>query len=265
MNDVEKLVRHVCARLDDLNAASDDDAYAYAAVPFCVIDAVFSLGVRYESAWRTVSEWGTRYQWEMCRWRATETHTTTDFMLILEPYKISFEDMACEVFNNRQRTSPKSGLLKAEAVYKFSSALQQFGVETLDDALTCQTDSGLRNTVESIPGQRSGLSYNYFLMLAGHEDAVKADRMVRGFVSCAIERRVTERQAEELVRRACALLKPKFPRLTPSLLDNEIWKYQRNKGERPPVGRHRITPWVQAARGCAQDKPAGLPVAPRTP
>ena len=258
-DDVRKLVAHIKANLANLGPARAEDGYPYAAVPLCIIDAIFSLGVRYELTWRTVCSWSDRYNWEMCRWLSPEERTVSDFINILEPYSSCFAEMATQVFCNSHRTFPVSGILKAEAVYRFSLVLQNFGIQTLADAAHCKIHSELRIEIERIPGQGSGLSYNYFLMLAGHDDVVKADRMVRRFVGDALcVRDVGPRRAEELVQKASATLQHDFPCLTPSLLDSEIWKYQRNLAGNPSAGRHRVTPWVAAARECARLKPQGL-------
>jgi hypothetical protein len=225
-DDAKNLAAQIKRKLRRLDAISPDDGYQYAAVPLCVIDAVFSLGVRYESTWRTVCDWSKRYNWEMCRWLAPEERTVTDFINILKPYEVNFEKMAREVFCNSQRTSSRSGILKAEAVYLFSTTLQRFGVETLADALRCKPHSEMRNAIERIPGQGSGLSYNYFLMLAGREDVVKADRMVSRFVADALGLHdINPHRAEELVQKASAILRYDFPQLTSAQLDSEIWKY----------------------------------------
>jgi len=43
-----------------------------------------------------------------------------DFLQILQPYDKRWEGMADDLFHNRQRTSTRSGILKAEADYKGS-------------------------------------------------------------------------------------------------------------------------------------------------
>lgn len=93
----------------------------------------------------------------------------------------------------------------------------------------------LRQAIKAIPGQSSGLSYAYFLVLAGNQDGVKADRMVTRFVANALGvRNVTPELAEELVRNASTVLRAEFPRLVPSSLDNKIWKYQRAREDSGP-------------------------------
>ena len=60
----------------------------------------------------------------------------------------------------------------------------------------------------------------------------KADRMVTRFVADALGvQSVTQELAESLVREASTVLRPEFPKLVPSVLDNTIWKYQRDRDE----------------------------------
>jgi hypothetical protein len=86
IQDVENLVAHIRQNLGDLNVVHPDAEFQYSALPLCVIDAVFSIGVRYGSTERTVREWCSRYGWEMKRTSATTEHTTSEFLEILRPY-----------------------------------------------------------------------------------------------------------------------------------------------------------------------------------
>jgi hypothetical protein len=230
---VNKLVAHIRSTVDDLSTPLSGAAYGYSSLPLCVVDAVFSIGVRYQSTERTVSDFCARYHWQKDgRARTGEERTISDFLLILQPYEDAWESMAKDLFHNRQRTSSRSGILKAEAVYRFSKTLQCFGVETFAEALRFGVRDDLVRAIKAIPGQASGLSYSYFLILAGNLDGVKADRMVTRFVANALGvRKVSPELAEELVRKASALLQTEFPTLFPSTLDNKIWKYQRSQHE----------------------------------
>jgi hypothetical protein len=232
-DNVNKLVAHIRRTLDDLSTPPSDATCEYASLPLCVIDAVFSIGVRYESTERTVTDFCARYNWKRDgRGRAVE-RTVSDFIQILEPYENHWEDMANDLFHNRQRTSTRSGILKAEAVYRFARTLQRFGIETFADVMKSGLRDDLKSAIKAIPGQGSGLSYTYFLILAGNENGIKADRMVTRFVANALGvPNVAPALAEELATKASAVLKAEFPKLTPSTLDNKIWKYQRDQDDR---------------------------------
>jgi hypothetical protein len=228
----DKLVAHIRRKLSDLNTPMSDVAYEYAALPLCVIDSVFSIGVRYESTRRTVDQWCVKYRWGK-NWKGIGgERTINEFLEILQPYENHWEDMANNVFRNRQRTSTTSGILKAEAVFRFSVILQRFGIQTFADALSEGLRDDFSYAIKAIPGQKSGLSLKYFLILAGHDDCVKADRMVTRFVANALGvQDVPLTLAEQLVKEASLSLRSEFPKLVPRVLDNKIWEYQRNQKE----------------------------------
>ena len=241
MSDVEKLVAHIRQTISDLDKPSPDAAYQYASLPLCIIDAVFSIGVRYRSTMATVERWCRRYRWEQERKDGIAQHTVSEFLELLRPYGNRWEQLASEVFGNRQRTSTRSGILKAEAVFRFARTLQSFGIENFDDALKTAPRKDVRNAIESIPGQGSGISYDYFLMLAGDTNGVKADRMVQGYVRNALGlRSVSKDLCIALVQQAAASLRLEHPILTPSLLDSAIWNYERMKEDRSR-GPSRVT------------------------
>jgi hypothetical protein len=64
VNDIDKLVAHIRRNIVDLNGLPSDPACEYASVGLCIIDAVFSIGVRYESTERTVTEFCERFKWQ---------------------------------------------------------------------------------------------------------------------------------------------------------------------------------------------------------
>ena len=232
MTHVDRLVAHIREELGDLNDVHPDAAFQYASLPLCVIDAVFSIGVRYGSTKNVVKSWCAFSGWELGRSSATKERSISEFVGILRPYENRWVEMATEVFRNHHRTSSTSGILKAEAAYRFAKTLQQFGVETFTDELRTSLRPDIRAAVTPIRGQGSGLSFSYFLILAGNKDAVKADRMVSRFVLGGTGlRRISTEACADLVREAASVLRSQFANLTPSLLDHAIWRYQRQKEE----------------------------------
>jgi len=63
------------------------------------------------------------------------------------------EVMTTKVFSNRQRTSVRNGILKAEAVFEFASVLQRHKVDILQN-VTPETSEGLEDEIKKIPGQK---------------------------------------------------------------------------------------------------------------
>ena len=104
----------------------------------------------------------------------------TEFVELLT--QTSAEELTSSVFKNKQRTSTKNGILKAEAVSLVAKVLVDSTIENFSDTEDETKTASAREGVVRIPGQGSGISFDYFLMLAGRDEAVKSDRMIRGFV-----------------------------------------------------------------------------------
>ena len=81
--------------------------------------------------------------------------------------------------------------------------------------------------IAKIPGQSSGLSTRYFYMLAGDENFIKPDRMIRRFIYSALQRELSINECQELRLAAHAELVKEYPLLKPRSLDHLIWMYQR--------------------------------------
>ena len=237
---VEQLLQYIQEVLPDLGNASLCDEDFYASLPLCVIDAVFSIGVRYEGTKRVVRNWceAQKPQWkriDRTPERPTDAPTVSEFLRITNG--VSSDVLAGrDFFDNRQRTSTRHGILKAEAARRFAMGLSWHRIETFDDLKDVQRVEAARSEILKIPGQRSGLSFDYFLMLAGSDEIVKVDRMICQFVTDALKTSVPRDTTYRLVVEACNKLKTSFPHLTPRLLDNSIWKFQRKRRSTKPSG-----------------------------
>jgi hypothetical protein len=96
----------------------------------CVIDAVFSIGVRYRNVQNVVEAWCVAQTptWPKFSTTTQARHTITDLIGVTNG--CVGIDLAGKFFGgNRQRTSPRGGILKADAVVQFAKALQQAGVD----------------------------------------------------------------------------------------------------------------------------------------
>jgi hypothetical protein len=223
-------------RVLPLAAAVLGDEYYYQSLPLCVIDAVFSIGVRYAGTRRVV----VRYC-EFTRQRRIRTgrelpppaEQETMSAFCDQPEQADPAAMAERVYGSRQRTSTKNGILKAEAAARFAGALRAHGVECFQDVPRVADSARFEADIRAIPGQGSGISLQYFWMLAGSDDFIKPDRMVLRFLQAALSRPVPVREAATLMRAGCRRLAAKYPALTPRLLDHEVWKYQREQRTQP--------------------------------
>ena len=206
------------------------EEYRYASLPLCVVDAVFSIGVKYTSTQATVARFCDKTGWPrfatLREDRGAGTHSLSDLLALYDG--LTSEAAAHVLFGNRQRTSTTSGILKAEAVRLFAEALLQCGIDTFAD-ITADRLELAEAIILGLPGQGSGIAFDYFRMLAGDDDLIKPDRMIQRFVACALgtEKEPEPRQAAVLVRLAARELTRRGYRWTPLSLDHAIWRYQR--------------------------------------
>lgn len=207
--------------------------FFYASLPLCVIDAVFSIGVTYTSTVNTVIRFCEQQDWtrflEPDAPQAKGEHTITEFLTLFDG--LTPDQIANNLFGNRQRTSTRSGILKAEAVQRFAGALKESGIDGFDD-LTEARLSAAETLVRGIPGQRSGISSDYFRMLSGDDNVIKPDRMVQRYIARALgeaPQNISPARARNLLQRATLLLVKRGQDWSPRRLDHSIWKIESSK------------------------------------
>ena len=223
---VDQVVSHIRQTMGRLEPLSEEETYTYSSLALCVLDSVYSISARYESTYRTVKDFCRWAGWEKDLAKAPREYPVSEFIALLGSY--TAQEMAERIYNNRQRTSTRNGILKAEAVFRFVQVLQQFGIDTYADLAGMPDTAAVEVAVRTIPGQTSGISYSYFRMLTGNKDGVKEDRMVLRFVGEALGRPIIEiEEAAVLVRAVASRLQSEYPWLTARLLDQLIWNYQR--------------------------------------
>lgn len=218
--DIDKLVRY-CQDSLDFSEVSAENEYGYASLPLCVIDAVYSIGALYASTWQTVLRFCEFFGFSYVE----DPLKMSEFLDLYRQY--GDEGMANQVYQNRQRTSTRNGILKSAAVRRFGEVLAGFGVESKSEMEQVLGEAPFEAAIQEIPGQRSGISLRYFYMLAGDDNFIKPDRMVNRFVFRAVGQTFELEETTILLREAAAVLGEIHPGLTPRLLDNLIWQFQR--------------------------------------
>ena len=209
------------------------ESYFYNGIPLCVIDSIYSIGVRYESVKNVISNFCDHQNIMKHRIskqelpKKDEQYKVSDFLKMFE--KFNTESLAKDVFKNSQRTSTKSGILKSEAVFKFLTILNKYGIDTFQDL--GKMNEEIENEILKIRGQKSGISLQYFYMLAGSNELIKPDRMIIRFLKNILEReKITIEESLGIITQTCEVLESDFEvKITPRELDNAIWNYQRNQ------------------------------------
>ena len=205
------------------------DELRYASAPLCVLDAVFSIGVRYESVQALVRRYADHYDLPLHRAAAalpSERDQATVSDLVGQIEALGAERFAVEVVQNRCRTSSRGGILKADAALEFARVLAAHGIETLQDLGTRLEDDALIRDLRAVHGQGSGIAVKYFLMLAGADQLVKPDRMIMRFLERVLGHRVGVDEAQGLLTEAARALGPPA---SVGAVDYAIWQHERQQ------------------------------------
>ncbi|UNN05284.1 hypothetical protein [Rhodococcus opacus] len=146
---------------------------------------------------------------------------------------------------NKQRTSTRGGILKADAVLRYARILNDHGVRTLQDGRDLLTDSVHLGTVETalrqVPGEgTAGVRRGYLWMLVGDEDTIKPDRMVLRWLAAHGVDGTTPEQARTLLSAVSERISSELGRrVTAWEVDHAIWLAARSRDShqgRGPAG-----------------------------
>ena len=215
----------------DLAAADLPREYFYQSLPLCVLDAVFSIGIRYKQVENLVNRYCRHFNLRVYRDHGApyqsvqEQEPISKFISRVE--SLGPQAFAQTVLENRTRTSAVNGILKADAALRFAHVLRRFDVDCFQDVASVLRDDSFVGAIKAIPGQGSGLSLSYFRMLCGDEDLAKPDRHVLAFLAGHLGYAATPQDAQRLLEEATAKLRQRYPDLTLRKLDYAIWNYQR--------------------------------------
>lgn len=221
-------VSDFCRNNLTLADAKLSNEYYYNSLPLCVIDAVYSIGVKYTATQNVVERFCRYAQTGRYRPHGSAFPPTAEQLSIAEFLKLvggqDFQSLAETVFGNKQRTSARSGILKAEATCAFATALQEVGVDYFQDIAKADLDA-LEQKIIQIPGQKSLKSFTYFLMLSGDDTRITPGRRVIRFLRECTGKIFAPDEAVSLVKDVAGALQADYPNLTVRGLDHEIWKH----------------------------------------
>lgn len=230
-SEIKKIV-DFCKEKVDLETQNIGYEFNYASLPLCVVDSIFSIGVKYEGVTNVIHNLCTYFNIKAHSDninvvpKKTEQVSVSEFRSLFK--ELTFDEMAVKIFKNKQRTSTRSGILKAEAVMRFLDVLIAFNAEYFEDLNDLFENKDFETEIKKIKGQSSGISLKYFFMLAGNENMVKPDRMIVRFLGNVLGREVKIDECLPLLLEVSKELNNfGYKHLTPKLLDNKIWLFQR--------------------------------------
>ena len=206
----------------------------WCSLSYCVLDAVWSIGAVYDAVvvplvWRVASANG-----DSTPLVSLAEHLPPD-PLPLPTLLAQYPDAsALQELTNRQRTSPRGGIPKADAALRYARILADHDVLDLGQAeqlLVEETRWPLVDTaLAAVPGDGAdGVRRGYLWMLVGSNEVIKPDRMVLRWlarqglqVHAAKARAVIREVAQELTQRQ------RRP-VTPWMVDQAIWQAERSR------------------------------------
>lgn len=210
-----------CQRdLGDPDLWYDPDGYPDS-LALCIIDSIYSTGAHYSSVVKVVG----RYRKD----RATKggnADADGTAELLASFIESGGPDLWASKIGNRRPTSTSKGApLKAEAIQQIATNLSDLSIRTTADLRSAAMSNSLNHVKSawtSTAGQRSGITWDYALMLA-RIPGVKADRMVVRYVTRAVGRssEVSSTEAATLVRKVADRMKRDVIRL-----DHAIWRFE---------------------------------------
>jgi hypothetical protein len=207
----ERIAQYSKVHLNLQNAELSEEYY-YRSLPFCIIDAVFSLAARYSSTRNAVIRFCNVEGLQRLRQHGSpypdtgEQYSVSQLVEFLSGYD-DYRQIAAEVFDNRQRTSTKNGILKAEAVHSFARVLLHYHVNYFQDIPKVISSAQFESDIRNIPGQTYRTSLKYFFMLAGEENMVKPDRMILRFIWRVFGNQASQQNAKAWLSQALQILR----------------------------------------------------------
>lgn len=200
----------------------------WAHLSLCVLDAVFSINNTYESTTyvaRRYAAWASLDPlMDVGKARVHAEQPLPDFVSCAR--ELGVERLGTEVLRNRQLTSTRGGIRKAEAATRYAGIIVAHGLSTFDDMTAAAADleavTRLEVELARVPGHGQGARVDYLWMLAGDDHRVKPDRMVFGWLRSLLGHQVSYPAAGQALATASAALD-----VTPWELDHAVWLAQR--------------------------------------
>ncbi len=198
----------------------NDGLYNDVSLVLSVINSIFSISARYESTIKVVNRFAKYVGID----RAKDEYTTSDF--IKQFANVDSEILATDIFKNRQRTSARNGILKAEAVKQVIKVLNNNNIETQKDLLHGEYIDMVEMQIRRVKGQGSGVTFEYLMMNAGDDNRFKPDRHIYTFFEDYLNYgSLTEERLREVFFKELEKVKTKYSYFTARSFDSLIWSF----------------------------------------
>jgi hypothetical protein len=211
---------------------------------YCVVDAVWPIGSRYDEVVVPLVRRVAAANGDEAPVVATAQQLPVDPFPLPELLQRYPDVPTLLKITNGQRTSSRNGTLKAEAALRYARVLQYAGVHEMRDARRLIGDERSLGSVDSdlaaTPGDGAfGIRRGYLWMLCGDDSGVKPDRMILRWLrryGVAADPSVAAKVVRET---ACQLTHLQGESVTPWMVDHAIWRDERRRSRRGHRRLHR--------------------------
>lgn len=153
----------------------------WVSLSLCIADAVWSIGAHYDNVVvPLVRRLSTKFRVEHPTIAMSEP-LGTDPLPLAELADLNVDELIS--LTNRQNTSTRGGIRKADAALRHVNVFRAHGVDDLGDAIALFGDderiAAVNADLRKIPGEGAhAVRRDYLWMLIGQDDLIKPDRMV---------------------------------------------------------------------------------------
>ena len=153
----------------------------WVSLSLCIADAVWSIGAHYDNVVvPLVRKLATKFSVEQPTIPMSES-LGADPLPLAELADLTVDELI--PLTNRQNTSTRGGIRKADAVLRYIHVFRSHGVKDLGDAIVLFGDderfAAVNADLRKVPGEGAhAVRRDYLWMLIGQDDLIKPDRMV---------------------------------------------------------------------------------------
>jgi len=145
-----------CQNKLDLDNVQLDVGYYYSSLPHCIIDAIFSIGIKYIATRNVVERFSKYLGLDTFREFGSDfpnfddQYSVNEFIDFYQQNDIDF--ITNSVYQNKCRTSTVNGILKSKAVLEFAKVLQKYGVNYFQDVTKVINNPNFEKDIKRIKG-----------------------------------------------------------------------------------------------------------------
>lgn len=215
---------------DKFNLIDLDRMHGSDSIVITAINSIFSIQAKYNS---TVKPLIKRFI-DYIELKDADNDSFTPKQFVEKFKNYSFDELASNVFKNRQRTSARGGILKAEASYLIIEMLNNNDIQSRSDIINYRNLENIEKQWKNVRGQASGITWRYFLMGVGFSNYFKDDTWIyRFFINELgydnIRMNGDYQKLKLAFEKEFEKVKRVYPKMTISKLDNLIWEYMSNR------------------------------------